>query len=71
MINLADFIEGLAGGEPLEVIDRHNHQSIDPKKGQKLEYPFKEYEVVTIYSGIDVLNESFICVEVVQIAKGN
>lgn len=71
MINLADFIEGLAGGEPLEVIDRNNHQSIDPKKGQELEYPFNEYEVITIYSGIDVLKESYICVEVVQIAKGN
>lgn len=69
MINLKDFLETLAGGEPIEVIDRVNCQSIDPKKGQELEYPFDRYEIVSIYSGLDIHKESFICVEVIKIAK--
>lgn len=66
MIKLNDFLEVLAGGEPIEVIDRMNCQSIDPKKGQTLEYPFDYYQIVSIYSGVDIHTESFICVEVVK-----
>lgn len=66
MIKLNDFLEVLAGGEPIEIIDRMNCQSIDPKKGQELEYPFDCYQIVSIYSGLDIHKESFICVEVVR-----
>lgn len=69
MINLKDFLETLAGGEPIEVIDRTNCQSIDPKKGQELEYPFDHYDICSIYSGIDVNKESYICVEVINIIE--
>lgn len=32
MVNLANLLELVAGGEPIEVIDRDTTTSIDPKK---------------------------------------
>lgn len=65
MVNLANLLELVAGGEPIEVIDRDTTTSIDPKKGDVFLYPFEEYEVLSVYSGIDSrYGESYMVFEV-------
>ena len=67
MINLANVLDKVSTGEPLEVIDRDTNLSINPKEAQLL-HPFNEYEVCTIYSGIDSrYHESYIVFEVRRI----
>lgn len=64
MINLANLLEVVASGEPLEVIDLDTLTCIDPKQGEIFLYPFSEYEVINIYTGIDQYKESYLCIEV-------
>lgn len=64
MLNLANVLDTVSGGEPIEVIDRDTKVSINPKESQLL-HPFNEYEVLSIYSGVDDrFNESYIVFEV-------
>lgn len=64
MVNLANVLDTVSGGEPLEVIDRDTKISINPKEAQLL-HPFNEYEILSIYSGIDSrYHESYIVFEV-------
>lgn len=64
MLNLANVLDMVSGGEPVEVIDRDTKISINPKESE-LFYPFNEYEILSIYSGIDSrYNESYIVFEV-------
>lgn len=72
MVNLANLLETVAGGEPIEVIDRETLTSIDPKKGEVFIHPFTEYEVLSVYSGIDTrYNESYIVFEVRRIMNND
>lgn len=65
MVNLANLLELVAGGEPLEVIDIDNTTvCINPKKGELFLHPFSEYEVLNVYSGVDCHRESYIVIEV-------
>lgn len=64
MVNLANLLDLISGGEPLEVIDKDTMSCIDPKKGQTFIYPFEQYEVLSMYSGINQYKESYICMEV-------
>lgn len=64
MVNLANFLDLVASGESLEVIDRDNTTvCINPRKGEMFLYPFNEYEVLNVYSGVDYHKESYIVIE--------
>lgn len=65
MINLMNLLDVIASGEPIEVIDMANPtEAINPRKGEVLLYPFEEYEVMSIYSSVDVHMESYTLIDV-------
>ena len=64
MINLANLLELVASYQPIEVIDIETKTCINPKQGQIFLYPFNEYEVLNICTGINEYKNSYIFIAV-------
>lgn len=69
-MTLNEIMQNLASGEPIEVLTTDGG-CYDPKE-QQMPKEWMCYEVLSIYTGIDVsTKESYLCVEVAEIMGDN
>lgn len=70
-MTLNEVMQVLASGEPIEVLTYGDGGCYDPKK-QKMPKEWMEYEVLSMYTGIDVsTKESYLCVEAKELKGDN